>query len=165
MPLWHEYSFGSQFDLWLVNLKIKEMNIIRKTTPWFPSLFDEFFTRDFGIDLAPRTYQTPAVNITEKEDAFHLELVAPGKEKKDFDVELEEDTLTISTSSDSGIVEDDTQFTRREFDYASFNRSFRIPETIDTKSIKANYKNGLLSIVLPKRKEAIPEPKKQIEIR
>ena len=141
------------------------MNIIRKTTPWFPSLFDEFFTRDFGIDLAPRTYQAPAVNISEKEDAFYLELVAPGKEKKDFDVELEEDTLTISTSSDSGIVEDDTQFTRREFDYASFNRSFRIPETIDTKSIKANYKNGLLSIVLPKRKEAIPEPKKQIEIR
>ena len=141
------------------------MNIIRKTTPWFPSLFDEFCTRDFGIALAPRTYQTPAVNISEKEDAFYLELVAPGKEKKDFDVELEEDTLTISTSSDSGIVEDDTQFTRREFDYASFNRSFRIPETIDTKSIKANYKNGLLSIVLPKRKEAIPEPKKQIEIR
>ena len=141
------------------------MNIIRKTTPWFPSLFDEFFTRDFGIDLAPRTYQTPAVNITEKEDAFHLELVAPGKEKKDFDVELEEDTLTISTTSDNGIVEDDTQFTRREFDYASFNRSFRIPETIDTKCIKANYKNGLLSIILPKRKEAIPEPKKQIEIR
>ena len=141
------------------------MNIIRKTTPWFPSLFDEFFTRDFGIDLAPRTHQTPAVNITEKEDAFHLELVAPGKEKKDFDVELEEDTLIISTNSDSGIVEDDTQFTRREFDYASFNRSFRIPETIDTKRIKANYKNGLLSIILPKRKEAIPEPKKQIEIR
>ena len=140
------------------------MNIIRKTTPWFPTLFDEFFTRDFGIDLAPRTYQTPAVNITEKGDAFHLELVAPGKEKKDFDVELEEDTLTISTNSDSGIAEDDTQFTRREFDYASFNRSFRIPETIDTKCIKANYKNGLLSIILPKRKEAIPEPKKQIEI-
>ena len=141
------------------------MNIIRKTTPWFPSLFDEFFTRDFGIDLAPKTYQTPAVNITEKEDAFHLELVAPGKEKKDFSVELEEDTLTISTNSDSGIVEEDTQFTRREFDYASFDRSFRIPETIDTKNIKANYKNGLLSIVLPKLKEAIPEPKKQIEIR
>jgi len=141
------------------------MNIIRKTTPWFPSLFDEFFTRDFGIDLAPRTYQTPAVNVTEKENAFHMELVAPGKEKKDFDVELEEDTLTISTTTDQESNEDNSQFTRREFDYASFQRSFRIPETIDTKNIKANYKNGLLSIILPKRKEAIPEPKKQIEIR
>ena len=141
------------------------MNMIRKTTPWFPSLFDEFFTRDFGIDLAPRRHQTPAVNITEKDNAFHLDLVAPGKEKKDFDVELEEDTLTISTTAENEIVQNDTQFTRREFDYASFTRSFRIPETIDTKNIKANYKNGLLSIVLPKRKEAIPEPKKQIEIR
>jgi HSP20 family protein len=141
------------------------MNIIRKTTPWFPSLFDEFFTRDFGIDLAPKNYQTPAVNISEKEDAFHLELVAPGKEKKDFGVVLEQDTLTISTTSGNEIVEDDTQFTRREFDYASFNRSFRVPKTIDTKNIKANYKNGLLTIVLHKRKEAIPEPKKQIEIR
>jgi HSP20 family protein len=80
-------------------------------------------------------------------------------------VVLEEDTLTISTTSENEIVEDDTQFTRREFDYTSFTRSFRIPETIDTKRIKANYKNGLLSIVLPKQKEAIPEPKKQIEIR
>jgi HSP20 family protein len=140
------------------------MNIVRKTTPWFPSLFDEFFARDFGIDLAPRTHQTPAVNITEKEDAFILELVAPGKEKKDFDVELDNDTLTISTTTEKESNEDSAQFTRREFDYASFQRRFRIPETIDTKSIKANYKNGLLSIVLPKRKEAIPEPKKQIEI-
>lgn len=148
-----------------MNLKIKIMNMIRKTTPWFPSLFDEFFTRDFGIDLTPRIHQTPAVNITEKEDAFHLELVAPGKEKKDFDVELEEDTLTISTTAENETAEGNTQFKRREFDYASFTRSFRIPETIDTKNIKANYKNGLLSIVLPKRKEAIPEPKKQIEIR
>jgi HSP20 family protein len=98
-------------------------------------------------------------------NAFHLDLVAPGKEKKDFDVELEEDTLTISTTTDQESNEDNSQFTRREFDYASFQRSFRIPETIDTKNIKANYKNGLLSIILPKRKEAIPEPKKQIEIR
>ena len=142
------------------------MNIIRKTTPWFPSLFDEFFTRDFGIDLAPKTPQTPAVNITEKENAFHLELVAPGKEKKDFDVELEEDILTISTTSENEIVEDDTRSSHVEsLTMRPLHRSFRIPETIDTKSIKANYKNGLLSIVLPKRKEAIPEPKKQIEIR
>ena len=141
------------------------MNIVRKTTPWFPAFFDEIFTRDFGIDLAPKPHQTPAVNITEKENAFHLELVAPGKEKKDFDVELEEDILTISTTTEKESNEGNTQFTRKEFDYASFERSFRIPESIDLKNIKANYKNGLLSIILPKRKEAIPEPKKQIEIR
>ena len=141
------------------------MNIVHNTTHWFTYLFDEFFTRDFGIDLAPRTHQTPAVNITEKEDAFYLELVAPGKQKKDFDVELDDDNLTISTNDKNEISESHEQFTRKEFDYASFTRSFQIPETVDTKNIKANYKNGLLSIVLPKLKEAIPEPKKQIEIR
>ena len=61
------------------------MNIIRRTTPWFPSLFDDFFNREFGIDVTSRTHQTPAVNITEKNNAFFIELVAPGKEN-DFDV-------------------------------------------------------------------------------
>ena len=62
------------------------MNIIRRTTPWFPSLFDDFFNREFGIDVTSRTHLTPAVNITEKNNAFCIELVAPGKEKNDFDV-------------------------------------------------------------------------------
>ena len=163
MPLWHIYLFGSSFDLWLSNLKINIMNIIRRTTPWFPSLFDDFFYREFGIDVTSRTHQTPAVNITEKNNAFFIELVAPGKEKNDFDVALENDTLTISTTSEKESSEENV-FMRKEFDYASFQRSFRISETIDTKNIKANYKNGLLSIELPKRKEAILEPKRQIKI-
>ena len=100
MPLWHIYSFGSSFDLSLSNLKINIMNIIRRTTPWFPSLFDDFFNREFGIDVTSRTHQTPAVNIIEKNNAFFIELVAPGKEKNDFDVALENDTLTISTTSE-----------------------------------------------------------------
>ena len=164
MPLWHIYSFGSSFDLSISNLKINIMNIIRRTTPWFPSLFDDFFNREFGIDVTSRTHQTPAVNITEKNNAFFIELVAPGKEKNDFDVALENDTLTISTTSEKESIKENTLLMRKEFDYASFQRSFRIPETIDTKNIKANYKNGLLSIELPKRKEAILEPKKQIKI-
>ena len=135
------------------------MNMIRKTTPWLPSLFDEFFTRDFGIDLAPRTHQTPAVNITEKDNAFHLELVAPGKEKKDFDVELEEDTLTISTTAENEIVENDMQFTRREFDYASFTRSFRIPETIDTKTSKPITKTVCFPSFFPNEKKRFQNPK------
>lgn len=164
MPLWHIYSFGSSFDLSISKLKINIMNIIRRTTPWFPSLFDDFFNREFGIDVTSRTHQTPAVNIIEKNNAFFIELVAPGKEKNDFDVALENDTLTISTTSEKESSEENALFMRKEFDYASFQRSFRIPETIDTKNIKANYKNGLLSIELPKHKEAILEPKKQIKI-
>ena len=76
---------------------------------------------------------------------------------------LDNDTLTISTTSEKESSEENALFMRKEFDYASFQRSFRIPETIVTKNIKANYKNGLLSIELPKRKEAILEPKKQIK--
>ena len=76
---------------------------------------------------------------------------------------LENDTLTISTTSEKESSEENV-FMRKEFDYASFQRSFRISETIDTKNIKADYKNGLLSIELPKRKEAILEPKRQIKI-
>ena len=99
-----------------------------------------------------------------KNNAFFIELVAPGKEKNDFEVALEKDTLTISTISEKESNEENTLFMRKEFDYASFQRSFLVPETINTKNIKANYKNGLLSIELPKRKEAIVEPKKQIKI-
>ena len=102
--------------------------------------------------------------MIQKNNTFFIELVAPGKEKNDFDVALENDTLTISTTSEKESSEENALFMRKEFDYASFKRSFRIPETIDTKNIKANYKNGLLSIELPKRKEAILEPKKQIKI-
>ena len=140
------------------------MNIIQRTTPWFPSVFDDFFNREFGIDVSSRVHQTPAVNITEKNNAFLIELVAPGKEKNDFDVALENEKLTISTTSEKDSIEENALFMRKEFDYASFQRSFSIPETIDTKNIKANYKNGLLSIELPKLKEAILEPKKQIKI-
>ena len=164
MTLWHIYLFGSSFDLRITNIKINIMNIIRTTTPRYPSFFDDFFNREFGIDVTSRTHQTPAVNITEKNNAFFIELVAPGKQKNDFDVALENDTLTISTTSDKESSEENALFMRKEFDYASFQRSFRIPETIDIKNIKANYKNGLLSIELPKRKEAILETKKQIKI-
>ena len=164
MTLWHIYLFGSSFDLWLRNIKINIMNIIRTTTPRFSSFFDDFFNREFGIDVTPRTHQTPAVNIIEKNNAFFIELVAPSKEKNDFDVALENDTLTISTTSEKESSEENALFMRKEFDYAAFQRSFRIPETIDTKNINAKYNNGLLSIELPKRKEAILETKKQIKI-
>ena len=140
------------------------MNIIRRTTPWFPLLFDDFFNREFGIDSTPSAHQTPAVNITEKNNSFYLELVAPGKEKKDFNVTLENDTLTISTTSEKDSNAENTMFMRKEFDYASFQRSFGVPDTIDRKNIKAKYINGLLSIELPKRKEAILASKKQIKI-
>ena len=124
MPLWHIYSFGSSFDLSISNLKIYIMNIIRRTTPWFPSLFDDFFNREFGIDVTSRTHQTPAVNITEKNNAFFIELVAPGKQKNDFDVALENDTLTISTTSDKESSEENALFMRKSLTMRHFSEAF-----------------------------------------
>ena len=141
------------------------MNLVRKTNPWFPSLLDEFITRDLGVDLATRSQAVPAVNISETDTAFSLALAAPGKTRKDFQIELDEHILTISSDSNTEHESSHENFTRKEFSYESFQRSFRLPDTVNTQAIKANYKEGILTLELPKLKEAIPEPKKTIEVK
>ena len=141
------------------------MNLVRKTNPWFPSLLDEFITRDLGVDLASRSQAVPAVNISETDTAFSLALAAPGKTRKDFQIELDEHILTISSDSNTEHESSHENFTRKEFSYESFQRSFRLPDTVNTQAIKANYKEGILTVELPKLKEAIPEPKKTIEVK
>ena len=141
------------------------MNLVRKTNPWFPSLLDEFITRDLGVDLASRSQAVPAVNISETDTAFSLALAAPGKTRKDFQIELDEHILTISSDSNTEHESSHENFTRKEFSYESFPRSFRLPDTVNTQAIKANYKEGILTVELPKLKEAIPEPKKTIEVK
>jgi HSP20 family protein len=141
------------------------MNLVRKTNPWFPSLLDEFITRDLGVDLASRSQAVPAVNISETDTAFSLALAAPGKTRKDFQIELDEHILTISSDSNTEHESSHENFTRKEFSYESFQRSFRLPDSVNTQAIKANYKEGILTVELPKLKEAIPEPKKTIEVK
>lgn len=141
------------------------MNLVRKTNPWFPSLLDEFITRDLGVDLASRSQAVPAVNISETDTAFSLALAAPGKTRKDFQIELDEHILTISSDSNTEHESSHENFTRKEFSYESFQRSFRLPDTVNTQAIKASYKEGILTVELPKLKEAIPEPKKTIEVK
>ena len=141
------------------------MNLIRRNTnPLFPSLLDEFFGTSFPITTTSRTH-VPSVNISETDTAFEVAVAAPGKTRKDFNVELDDHVLTISSESTHEDESKTAQFTRREFAYYSFQRSFRLPETIDTAGIKAKYDNGILSVALPKLEEAIPEPKKHIEIK
>jgi len=141
------------------------MNLVRKTNPWFPSLLDEFITRDLGVDLATRSQAVPPVNISETDTAFSLALAAPGKTRKDFQIELDEHILTISSDSSTEHESSHENFTRKEFSYESFQRSFRLPDSVNTQAIKANYKEGILTVELPKLKEAIPEPKKTIEVK
>ena len=141
------------------------MNLIRKQYPFFPSLVDELFNQERRVRTSSISSTTPAVNIIEKDIQFMIELAAPGNKKEDFEIEIEDGILSISSSSNK---EDNTSeketFTRQEFSYNSFRRSFTIPESVDVSSIEATYNEGVLLIKLLKLEEALPQPKKLITI-
>jgi HSP20 family protein len=108
----------------------------------------------------------PAVNIMESDDDFSVLVAAPGKTKEDFNIELDNDVLTIS--SEAKEVKDNTsedgKFTRKEFSYNSFKRAFSLPETINNQNISATYEQGVLTITLPKKEESKVQAKRMIEI-
>lgn len=145
------------------------MSLVRFSNP-MPSLFDRFLENDL-FDWSNRNYSNtnttlPAVNIKEDEDGFEVEMSAPGLDKKDFKVELNNNVLTISSEKKTeNETKEGEQFTRREFSYQSFSRSFTLPETVESEKIKAKYENGILKLNIPKKEEAKPKPVKQIEIK
>ncbi|TRW24804.1 Hsp20/alpha crystallin family protein [Flavobacterium zepuense] len=108
----------------------------------------------------------PAVNITETEQAFTVQLVVPGFEKADFNIEVDNNLLTISSEvkSEKNEGAPENKFTKREFVQSSFKRSFKLPETINEQDINAAYHAGILSITLPKKEEALPKAKRIVEI-
>ncbi len=134
-----------------------------------PDLIDRFFNSEverWNSNHFSNTNTTlPSVNIKETEDNFEVEVAAPGFDKSDFNIELNNDILTIS--SDKTIDETETEnnkVTRREFSYQSFTRSFTLPELVEDENISAKYENGILLITIPKKEEAKPKPIKQIEV-
>ena len=140
------------------------MNLIRKQTPFFPSLFDDYVNQDWDFKVSSSA-RTPAVNIKELDNQFEIDLAVPGKKKSDFEIEVEEGLLSISSSMEEDQVTEKAKFTRREFSYNSFKRTFTIPDSVDPSNIEAHYSEGVLKLRLPKRKEALPQPKKLIKIR
>ena len=145
----------------MFNLKPNIMNLIKRQNPVFTSLIDDLLlNQDWN-----QNSNIPAANIIEADDHFDIQLAAPGKKKNDFKIELEEGVLTISSRIESNSGEEDSSFTRKEFGYSSFIRSFNIPETVSTDKISANYKEGILTVSLPKKEEALPQPKKLISIK
>ena len=145
------------------------MSLIRFTNQ-FPSLFDRFFENDI-FDWSNRNFSDtnttlPYVNVKEETEGFKVEMAAPGFEKGDFKIELDNDVLTISSEKK---IENETKegerFTKREFSYQSFCRSFSLPVTVENEKITAEYENGILNISIPKREEAKPKPIKQIAIK
>ena len=128
----------------------------------FPSLINEFFNDDFGMNFLNRSHSVPSVNSLENNDSFEIDLAVPGMKKEDFTIELNDKVLLISSETSNTMENDKMRL--NEFNFSSFQRSFRVPDSVDHEKIKANYKNGILKIKLPKRKESISKPNRVINI-
>ena len=128
----------------------------------FPSLINEFFNDDFGMNFLNRSHSVPSVNSLENNDSFEIDLAVPGMKKEDFTIELNDKVLVIS--SETSNTNENDKMRLNEFNFSSFQRSFRVPDSVDQEKIKANYKNGILKIKLPKRKESISKPNRVINI-
>ena len=109
-----------------------------------------------------RRHSVPSVNSVENNDSFEIDLAVPGMKKDDFTIELNDKILVIS--SDNSNYDQSERTRLNEFNYSSFQRSFRVPESVELDKIKANYKNGILKIKLPKRKDSITKPNRVIDI-
>jgi HSP20 family protein len=139
-------------------------NLIRRN-----SFFDDFITKDlfdFNRGFSKSEPTLPAVNVKEVDNAFEIQVAAPGIRKEDFKINLERNVLTISSENKIEHEEKDENgaFTRREFNYSAFSRSFTLPEVAEAEKIEAAYENGILRITVPK-KEVSMQHVKTIEIR
>ena len=128
----------------------------------FPSLINEFFNDDFGMNFLNRSHSVPSVNSLENNDSFEIDLAVPGMKKEDFTIELNDKVLVISSETSNTMENDKMRL--NEFNFSSFQRSFRVPDSVDLDKIKASYKNGILKIKLPKSKESISQPNRVINI-
>ncbi len=145
------------------------MKLVRPNYSPVKDVFQDFFNSavnrtlsDFLSVDSPVTQ--PSVNIKETPEDYKIEVAAPGLEKADFQLSLENDRLTISAQKEDKKEESGENFTRKEFSFSSFSRSFDLPDTVQAENASANYENGILLVTLPKRPEAKPQPAKQIEI-
>ncbi len=137
--------------------------------PAWGNFMNDFFNTDW-LDWSNRNFSVtnttlPSVNIKENNDEFLVEMASPGMTKEDFKIELNNNLLTISSEKKSEHEEKDAEkYTRREFSYQSFSRSFALPVIVERDKISAKYENGILTIHIPKKEEVKPKPAKQIEI-
>lgn len=144
------------------------MTLIKKSN--FPSLFgdrwlSDFFDTDrfFDADWMKKMHVMPAVNVVEKEKEFEIELAAPGLDKKDFNITVENGVLTIACEKEYKKEDTEKNYTRKEYNYTNFVRSFTLPENLKADKIDARYENGILRLMLPKEVAAKVTPK-EIEV-
>lgn len=126
------------------------------------SFFDDFFTKDLmdfnRRPFAENSLTIPSVNVKEEENGFEIQVAAPGIKKQDFKINLDRNVLSISSEnkSENEEVDKDGKFTRREFNYSSFSRSFTLPEMVETDKIEATYEDGILKVSVPKKEIQSP---------
>jgi len=143
------------------------MNLIKRNQGnWLPSIFEDMFNDGYLTKAHQFATTSPAVNIKEASDDFQVDVAVPGKKKDDFTIELDKNILTISSgdTSENEKTSEDGKFTRKEFNYSSFQRAFNLPETVVQEKIEATYTDGVLHIRVPKREESKQKSKRMIAV-
>jgi len=133
---------------------------------YVPAYLDDFFNDRFfnQLDSSTCNINTPAVNVSEDEKGYTIEVAAPGLNRKDFNLEVDDDILTISTEQKESKEEKKENYLRREFNYHTFKRSFRLPETVDQEQIRATHESGILTLSLPRKEAAVENSPRQIAV-
>ena len=128
-------------------------------------MFDPFFKKEMGDWFGKEFVDTiPGVNITETNSAYHVELAAPGLKKDDFNIKVDGDIITISSEKETETKKEDEEYSRREYNYSSFSRSFNLPEYVNQDKIMATYVDGVLKVDLPKKEVTENSATKKIKV-
>ena len=134
---------------------------------YVPAYWDDFFNDNFFNQVNSKSCNpvSPAVNVIEDEQGFRIEVSAPGVQRKDFNLEVENDVLTISTGQEESKEDQKQNFLRREFNFRSFKRSFQLPESVNQEQIIATHDAGILTLTLPKKEEEVQKAARQIAVK
>lgn len=144
---------------------------LTRTGSYLPTVFDDFFrpwnewvdTNSGG--LMGRVMTIPAVNVTENKDNYLVSLAAPGMKKDDFNIDVDGNILTISSEKEERKEDKDDKYTRNEYNYSSFSRSFTLPDEVNKEKIEAKYEDGVLKISMPRKEEAKKNTAKHIAVK
>lgn len=143
------------------------MTLLKTNGNLIPFGMDNFFADDFFDNqwLEKKLKHTlPAVNIKETKNEFNIEFASPGFTKKDFKIDLDEDVLTVSAEKEQEKNIENEDYTRKEFSYNSFSRSFTLPKSVNSEKIDAKYNDGILKLSIPKKEKTKILPKKEIKV-
>jgi len=145
-----------------------ETKTLARTTESTPAIFNDFFkpwNEWFDGGLLGRNINVPSVNISEHKDEFRISLAAPGLKKDDFKIDVDGNMLTISSEKEENKEEKEKKFTRREYNYSSFSRSFTLPDEINKEKIEAKYEAGVLHVSLPRKAGTVKTAAKHIAVK